>query len=58
MAFLSDNWGLVCQLMFDNRERNKQNCNGEARPVELEAAMQYFKLKENTINPMLKDKGK
>ena len=30
--FLSTNWGLVCQLMFDNKERNKQNCNCEARP--------------------------
>ena len=27
-------------------------------PVELEVVMRYFKLKENTINPILKDKGK
>ena len=27
-------------------------------PVELEAMMRYFNLKENTIDCMLKDKGK
>ena len=27
-------------------------------PVELEAMMRYFNLKENTTDPMLKDKGK
>ena len=27
-------------------------------PVELEAVMRYINLKENTFDPMLKDKGK
>jgi hypothetical protein len=31
MASLSNNWGLICQLMIDKTERNKQNCNGEGR---------------------------
>ena len=42
MAFLSDNWGLICQLMFDNRERNKQNCNGEARPSRTRSCDEIF----------------
>ena len=32
---LSDHLGFICQLMIDNRERNKQNCNGEARPCRI-----------------------
>ena len=42
MAFLLDNWGLICQLMFDNRERNKQNCNGEARPNRIRNCDEIF----------------
>ena len=57
MVFLSDNWGLVCQLMFDNRERNKQNCDGKERPNRTSSCDGYFKTKENTIDPILKDKG-
>ena len=29
---LSDHLGFICQLMIDNRERDKQNCNVKARP--------------------------
>ena len=32
MGLLSDHLGFSCQLMIGNRERNKQNCNGKARP--------------------------
>ena len=42
MAFLSDNWGLICQWMLDNRERNKQNCNSEARPSRTRSCDEIF----------------
>ena len=42
MAFLSDNWDLICQVMFDKRERNKQNCNGEARPNRIRNCDEIF----------------
>ena len=32
MGLLSDHFGFSCQLMIGDRERNKQNCNGKARP--------------------------
>jgi hypothetical protein len=48
--------------MIDNRVRNKQNCNGEARPNRLEAVMRKFNLKDlevrTPIDPIPKDKAK
>ena len=45
MAFLLDNWGFVRQLMFDNKERNKQNCNREARPSRTRSFDEIFQTK-------------
>ena len=47
MASLSDYWGLICQLMIDNRERNKKIVMVKQDPVELEAVMRKFNLKDS-----------
>jgi hypothetical protein len=61
IASLSDNWGgLICQLMIDNRERNKQNCNAEARANRTRSCEEEVQPKrlKTPIDPMLKVKAK
>ena len=48
----SVNWCLIIEKEIRKIVIVKQD------PVELEAVMRYFELKENTINPILKDKVK
>ena len=45
MASLSDNWGLIRQLMIDNSKKKKmQNCNFEARPSRTKSSKEEFDL--------------
>ena len=39
---LSDHLGFICQLMIDNRERNKKNCNGKARSGRIRSCDEEF----------------
>ena len=48
----SVNWCLIIEKEISKIVMVKQD------PVELEAVIRYFELKENTINPILKDKVK
>ena len=49
--------GLICQLMIDNREINKQNCNGEAIPSRSKSSNWEFQPERvrTSVDPMLKD---
>jgi hypothetical protein len=47
MAFLSDYWGLICQLMIDNRERNKQIVLVKQDPVDLEIVINFVSCLSN-----------
>ena len=61
MASLSDNWGLIRQLMIDNSPKKKlQNCNFEARPSRTKSSKEEFDLERlrQPLDPILKDEGK
>ena len=62
MASLSDNWGLIRQLMIDNNQKTKkkQNCNYEVRPSRTKSSKEEFDLERlrQPLDPILKDEGK
>ena len=60
MTSLFDNWGLICQLMADNGERYKQNCNCEARPCRFRSYVEEVQPKRLRIHidSMLKNERK
>ena len=63
MTYLSDNWGLISQLMIDNSPKKKkklQNCNYEVRPSRTKISKEEFdpeRLRQ-PLDPILKDEGK
>ena len=56
MNSLSDNWGFICQLMVDNGERLSKIVIVKQDPVDLEAMLKKFSLKDSeyTLIPCLK----
>ena len=62
MASLSDNWGLIRQLMIDNSQKKKKhaNCNYEAIPSRTKSSKEEFDLERlrQTLDHILKDEGK
>ena len=59
MTSLSDNWDLIRQLMIDNSQKKKQNCNYEARPSRTKISKEEFDLERlrQPLDPILKDEG-
>ena len=60
MACLSDNWGRICPLMFDNSQRKMQKCNYGARPSRTRSSKEEFDLERlrQPLDPILKVEGK
>ena len=60
MASLFDNWGCICQLMFDNSQWKMQKCNYGARPSRNRSSKAEFDLKglRQPLDPILKVEGK